>query len=252
MSENILIITIAGLSSRFSKSVGHPCVKCLYYQNSFEESLLYRMLQRHKYFDRIILVGGYEYDLLKSTVEEKFKDILDKIELVQNEEYATYGSGYSLYKGYEDIKDEDFKSLIFAEGDLFLDDVSFEKVVNSEKSVMTYNHQTIESDKSVAFYIAADGKPHYIYDTAHSLLEINEPFKAIYNSGQVWKFTKPERLREVYKRLTDAELQGTNLVPVNGYFQSLEDTDYELIGFNTWINCNTVADFNGSLEKEVK
>lgn len=56
----------------------------------------------------------------------------------------------------------------------------------------------------------------------------------------------------MYKRLTDAELQGTNLVPVNGYFQSLEDTDYELIGFNTWINCNTVADFNGSLEKEVK
>jgi len=250
MSKNILIVTVAGQSSRFSKSIGRPCLKCIYYRNSFEESLLYRMLQRHKYFDRIVIVGGNQYDLLKSTVEDKFRNILTKIQLVQNKEYSAYGSGYSLYKGYEAVRDDEFESLVFAEGDLYLDDPSFEKVITSEKNVMTYNRQIIESDKSVAFYIAADGRPHYIYDAKHSLLEINEPFRAIYNSGQVWKFTDPDLLRKVFDGLADTDLQGTNLVPVNGYFQSLKSTDYELIGFDTWINCNTVGDFNRSLERK--
>lgn len=28
----ILLVTVAGLSSRFSQSVGYPCLKCLYHE----------------------------------------------------------------------------------------------------------------------------------------------------------------------------------------------------------------------------
>lgn len=43
--------------------------------------------------------------------------------------------------------------------------------------------------KAVALYVDEIDKVHYIYDTNHSLLSIPSPIKAIYNSGQIWKFT---------------------------------------------------------------
>lgn len=244
----ILLLTVAGLSSRFSESVGYPCVKCLYYENDFSESLLSRMLERHSNFDEIVIVGGYEYEKLEHIIGKQFSKIRNKITLVKNEAFATYGSGYSLYKGYEVIKDKKFNELIFAEGDLFLDDETFDKICSSKGSVITYNYSPIESNKSVAFYISKDGKPHYIYDTGHKVLEINEPFQAIYNSGQVWKFNNQGLLKKVYEAMLDIELQGTNLIPINKYFQELNVSEYELLGFSKWINCNTVTDFKKSLE----
>ena len=40
----VLIITVAGMSTRFSQSVGAPCLKCLYHEGRAKDSLLYRML----------------------------------------------------------------------------------------------------------------------------------------------------------------------------------------------------------------
>lgn len=244
----ILLLTVAGLSLRFSESVGKPCVKCLYYRDSFEESLLYRMLQRHTYFDKVVIVGGYQYSFLEETVKSRFSDIKEKLVMINNEHYSDYGSGYSLYLGYKKAAELAFDELVFAEGDLFLDDKTFDIVCKTPRDIMTYNYQPIESNKAVAFYISADGKPHYIYDTKHDILEIKEPFKAVYNSGQVWKFTDADLLSKVYDSMSETDLRGTNLVPVNEYFQRIDSKAYELIGFKMWINCNTVSDFDRSLE----
>ncbi|MDE6913302.1 MAG: hypothetical protein K2P35_06360, partial [Lachnospiraceae bacterium] len=93
----ILIVTVAGMSSRFSQSLGHSCLKCLYYENHIEDSLLYTMLHQDRTFDYYVIVGGFMYDDLKAAIEEEFKEFGDKILLVKNEHYADYGSGYSLY-----------------------------------------------------------------------------------------------------------------------------------------------------------
>ena len=66
----ILIVTIAGISSRFSESLGYDCLKCLYYENSFEESLLYRMLHQNEHFDLYVLVGGFQYEKLEAAVKK--------------------------------------------------------------------------------------------------------------------------------------------------------------------------------------
>jgi len=42
-------------------------------------------------------------------------------------------------------------------------------------------------------------KPHYIYNTRHGVLEINEPFTAIFNSAHIWKFVQPDKVAEAYK-----------------------------------------------------
>ena len=82
---------------------------------------------------------------------------------------------------------------------------------------------------------------HYVYDTSHSMLQINEPFLGIFNSGQIWKFSDSDIMRKTFYELTEEEWQGTNLVYVERYFKKVENRD--IITFKEWINCNTVEDF---------
>ena len=250
----VLLLTVAGLSSRFSESVGYSCLKCIYHRQSVRESLLYRMLDRHELFDRIVIVGGFRFHELEEFVNREFAGIMYKLLLVENGHFADYGSGYSFQAGVraleQDMGGAVCDELVFAEGDLFVDDESFRAVCMSDKSVMTYTAKPIYADKSVAFYLDMNGRPHYIYDTAHGSLRIDEPFKAVFNSGQVWKFSRPEVLRGILDGLGEEELQGTNLVPVNAYFQSIESGEVLLLGFRKWVNCNTVQDFNEMINGE--
>lgn len=244
----ILIITVAGMSTRFSQSLKKDCLKCIYYKTDIKESLLYRMISNNLNFDKYIIVGGYMYEHLKSVVENDFSQYLDKIILVNNEQYAEYGSGYSLYKGLKAAMEFDFDEIVFAEGDLYVDVQSFEKIYGSPHNVITINKEPIYADKSVAFYLDTNDTIHYIYSTEHSELEIGEPFKAVFNSGQIWKFVNAERLKTVYKAIEYEEWQGTNLVFVQRYFQTIPSDEYDIIQFKNWVNCNTITDFDNYLK----
>lgn len=240
----ILILTVAGMSTRFSESLGKPCIKCVYYESDFSQSLLYRALHQNVDFDKYIIVGGYMFDDLKNIINEHFYvEFGDKIVLVNNEKYAEYGSGYSLYMGLNSAVESDFDEIVFAEGDLYFDRKTFENVCYSKKSVITCNSEPISADRSVAFFFDTDEQIHYIYDTAHNSLEIKVPFLSIHNSGQIWKFADQNKLIEVYKSIATDDWKKTNLVFVEKYFQSIGREDHELIRFREWINCNTVSDF---------
>ncbi len=240
----ILIITVAGLSSRFSKSLGKECLKCLYPYSDMKKSLLYRMLDQSRQFDRYIIVGGYLYEELVQAVQQDFAEYADKITLVKNEKYAEYGSGYSLYKGVQAVIDTDFEEVVFAEGDLFVDRESFWRICDSGKDVVTANSEDILADRAVAFYFDTKNQIHYIYDTSHNELYIEEPFMGIFNSGQIWKFRQPQLMRKIYDRMPEKDWQGTNLVFIENYFREIPNGDFERIKFKRWINCNTVDDFN--------
>ncbi len=239
----ILLITVAGLSSRFSESLGSSCIKCLYHKKDFRESLLYRMLHHSVAFDKYIIVGGYKFEELSEAVESWFPEFLDRIILVENEKFSDYGSGYSLYLGLRAAQSIPYEELIFAEGDLFVDDESFCRVYASQKSVITCNHEAIWADKAVVFYYDRAGGIHYLYDTNHNALEIREPFTGIFNSGQIWKFHDKNLLERAMNRLSESDWQGTNLRLVQEYFKELQTEEYETISFVEWINCNTVFDF---------
>lgn len=239
----IMIITVAGMSTRFSKSVGKEVIKCLYYENSFSESLLYRIIHQPVDFDKYIIVGGYRYNELESAIKKEFSEMWDSIVMIKNECYKKYGSGYSLYCGMKEALKYDFDELVFAEGDLYIDEFSFTKIANSDKSVISYNTDPISAVKSVVMYLDINRSVKYIYDTNHCAFEIKEPFLAIYNSGQIWKFNNYKLLKNIISSMSEDEWQGTNLIVIEKYFGNLLEGEYEMIGFQKWINCNTVSDF---------
>lgn len=242
-----LIITVAGMSSRFNKDTKEDVLKCLYYEDTPSNSLI--SLQVHKTFDlvdEIVVVGGYKYEDLESFIRKEMKDVNHKMKLIYNEHYHDYGSGYSLLKGIENVS-KDTDEIIFIEGDLFFDSESVEKIINSSKNVISVNNEPILSNKAVALYFDAHNYPHYIYDTSHSCLEIHEPFTAIYNSGQMWKFMIPNRIREICQFLTLEQEQGTNLEIIQKYFSAYRSSQLDIVKINLWFNCNTVADYHEAI-----
>lgn len=239
----ILLLTVAGMSTRFSQSLGKQCLKCLYTPSDIKETLLYRMITRSDIFDKYIIVGGFMFDELEYEIEQHFSEFKDKIILVKNDKFAKYGSGYSLYKGLESAMNINFNEVVFAEGDLFVDRDSFSVVCKSNKDIITASGEDILADKSVVFYFDQKNCIHYIYDVNHSILEVKEPFLSIHNSGQIWKFAQCDVLKKIYNSMNDTDWHKSNLVFIERYFQSLKNDQYDIVKFDEWINCNTIQDF---------
>ena len=245
----VFLTTVAGSATRFSESIGKPTVKCIYNREDPTKTLLDHILTQAADYDLFVVVGGF----LINELEEYINTVLpsefsEKVMLVNNEQYAEYGSGWSLYLGLDaalKIYGKDITEVMFAEGDLFVDDLSFSSVANSKNSVITINSEVIKANKAVALYYDLENVPHYIYDTAHGQLKIDEPFTAVYNSAQIWKFTDIALLMELVLNGDPERFTGTNLVLINEYFQKLAKNGeaIDIISIKTWINCNTVNDF---------
>lgn len=241
----VMIITVAGVASRFSQSIGRPCLKCLYYKNSIKDSLLYHILSQNAAVDQYVIVGGFKFDELKSAIEHEFNEFAERIILVKNEKYEEYGSGYSLYLGLQAVQEMNYEELVFAEGDLWVDDESFRQIWDAKGNVVTCNSEAILAEKSVAFYYDSQYRIHYIFDTAHAALEIKEPFLGIFNSGQIWKFAKRDRVLDAMLNIQREAWEKTNLSFIQWYFGGLEREEYKIVRLKKWVNCNTVDDFEG-------
>lgn len=245
-----LIITVAGTATRFNKDLSRETLKCLYYEQSSKYSLLNQILTRAGEYDGIVIVGGYLYEDLKKYVDEELPAWQGKIKLVYNPLFKEYGSGYSLLLGINALN-QNTEAVTFVEGDLFFDRKSFKCVHDSKVSVLTVNNEFILSQKAVALYIDEQDKPHYIYDTGHKSLRIDKPFKAIYNSGQIWQFSDLRLLHRVASSLNKEEEKGTNLIIIQKYL-----SDYtgklEIVPIRTWHNCNTLSDYRQVLKKMKK
>ena len=245
----VFITTVAGSATRFSESIGKPTVKCIYNREDPAKTLLNHMLTQAKDYDLFVVVGGFLINELEDYINTNLpSEFSEKVMLVNNEQYAEYGSGWSLYLGLDaalKIYGKDITEVLFAEGDLFVDDLSFSSVAGTKNSVITINSEAIKANKAVALYYDLENVPHYIYDTAHGQLKINEPFTAVYNSGQIWKFTDIELLSDLVLNGDPERFTGTNLVLINEYFQKLAKNGetIDIISMKTWINCNTINDF---------
>lgn len=238
-----LIITVAGTATRFNRDTSRNTLKCLYFQENPRYSLLYQILDKARDIDKYVIVGGYLFEELSAFIDDNLWEFKDKIELVYNAHYKDYGSGYSLIKGIAAVP-SGCDEIIFVEGDLFYDRYSFERVLSSCRNVITASREFIISQKAVVLYVDMTDHIHYLYDINHLSLNISEPFQAIYNSAQIWKFLSVEKLYSVIRNLTPAQVCGTNLEIIQGYFGDLPLDKVEFIPIETWYNCNTVSDYN--------
>lgn len=243
--KRAFITTVAGMSSRFCADLPEPLPKCIYNTGNPEKTLLYRLVTLAENFDKIIVVVGFMKDTVTEYAEKYFpKNILCKTVFVNNIDYSKYGSGWSLFLGLDDVKNSGsaYDEIVFAEGDLFFRSDDFQKITDCKKNVLTVSRDHVLAEKSVAVYLDSNNIPKYVYDTSHGLLEINEPFRAVFNSAQIWKFRNTNLLFRILDNMTFREHQGTNLVLMNKYFGSV-DRDFEIISMENWLNCNTVHDF---------
>ena len=245
----VFLTTVAGSATRFSESIGKPTVKCIYNREDPAKTLLNHMLTQASDYDLFVVVGGFLINELEDYINTNLpSEFSEKVMLVNNEQYSEYGSGWSLYLGLDaalKIYGKDITEVLFAEGDLFVDDESFSSVAGTKNSVITINSEAIKANKAVALYYDLENVPHYIYDTAHGQLKIDEPFTAVYNSGQIWKFTDIGLLSDLVLNGDPERFTDTNLVLINEYFQKLAKNGetIDIISMKTWINCNTINDF---------
>lgn len=240
--NNALIITTAGISSRFNRNIINKNLKSIYFEESSTNSLLSQIILKSSQFNKIIIVGGYKFKELDSFIRKNFHSLYNKkIQLVFNPHFKDYGSGYSLILGINALEDT-FQSVVFVEGDLFFDEQSFIRLYSSSNSVITVSKDFILSDKSVVVYLDLNSHPKYIYDTSHHNLLIKEPFKAIFNSAQMWKFNNVRLLKHVSNSLTEDEIKSTNLEIIQKYFDLYKER-YEIINVDIWRNCNTMEDY---------
>lgn len=238
-----VIITVAGISSRFNEGVSEAEkeLKAIYTESDRRCTLLYHLLKKCSYADRIIIVGGYKFDSLKHYcfgIEDRLKN---KIELVYNEHYKDLSSGYSLYLGLQEAFKFNPEEILFVEGDLNIDAPSFERIVNAENSVLTYTYEPIHADKAVVLYIDDKNQFRYAFNSSHGLLSIDTPFSCILNSGQTWKFTDVSTLRRAAEKFYLETKDGTNLCIIQNYLDS--SVTVELIALDHWTNCNTKDDY---------
>lgn len=240
------IITIAGLSSRFNQGTApedHK-LKAIYHEGSDHDTLLYHMLERLDDAGRIVLVAGYKKEDLEEYIEKVLPpDMKNRITVAVNDHYDDWSSGYSLYLGIREALKYDPDSVLFAEGDLDVDNESFKTINNSEKSVISCNHDLIHSKKAVIGYRDAEGKYKYAFNAAHGLVSVDEPFSMLFNSGQIWKFAKMEHIRSANKDFEKVLETGTNLVIVSDYFSKEDPDNIEFVDFKHWVNCNTREDY---------
>lgn len=235
------IITIAGMSTRFSKSCGSDIHKAIYSDEKNNWTTLSHQLNLVKdSCDEIIIVTGHKHEDIKKYLDINFKNL--PLKLVYNDHYFDYGSCYSLILGVEAVS-ESADEVIFLEGDLIFDTKSFNKLVNIHKNVITANNELIDARTAVIFYINDKKKINYLYDTTHTILRVNEPFLIMGNSGQVWKFIYTKRLKTNLKNYGIQEYKGTNLVPINDYYKETSFDELEIVTFKEWFNCNTINDY---------
>ncbi len=239
----IAIITIAGISSRFNDGVDEnkKILKCLYTETDKEDTLLYQLMKKCSYADKILLVGGYKFEDLSDFYRNELLKEFPNVILVLNEHYSDLSSGYSLYLGIQEALKYNPSEILFVEGDIDVDNASFARVVSADKSVLTYTYEPIYSNKAVVLYKDDKDQYRYAFNSSHGLLTIDSAFSCILNSGQTWKFTEVDKLRISNDKFLDTDKSDTNLRIIQSYLDS--GVEIDLVPLNRWTNCNTRDDY---------
>ena len=240
------VITVAGISSRFNEGIPEDkkILKAIYSEDGAENTLLCQLLRKCAYADRIVIVGGYQFETLHSWFSREISARFPQAVLVRNGHYADLASGYSLYLGIREALSAGADEVLFVEGDLDIDDASFREVADSDRSVLAYTAEPIYANKAVVLYQDREGRYQYAFNSSHGLLSIPEPFSCVLNSGQLWKFTDTGALGRASEAFLLNEKDGTNLRIIQRYIDSIGSGNLRLIGLKRWTNCNTREDYH--------
>lgn len=256
-----VIITLAGASSRFSKSVGKPAHKSIYCIDN--KCLLFKMLdqlERSQNVKNVIVVTGYQDSKVMSMIDAwnrgKIVELNDfpsmSIFITYNPNWQETGSNESMLRGlmlWKTIKNKS-ESVVCIEGDLSVSNL--EDLLNARVpaiSRVTSNAQAIlDASRDVLCCVFPDGRVEWVYDRAHKAFPIREQYAKIFASGQMWEFnTNSKRFIEEMKHLFDYIKDRDICQQTNLDIISRLTFDPEIFVFENWVNCNTIDDLTKAL-----
>ena len=256
MEHKYAIITAAGCSTRFSRSIGFECHKSLTPVDGLDgKSLLKWQIETliDNGVEQVFAVGGYmftKFILQINDLEQKYKD---KVEKVFNSEYFITGSYLSMFLGfdrmYQLIKQDGIPeptSIICVEGDVYASNLAefVAKPFDYDNCTIrptTNGKSVLRADRDVIGVIDDCGRLSWKYSTKHSeFTNIPSSIKMIFNSGQIWEIcTKFLDWRKVHEQLNQQSYKNTTNLTFIDYFSDKPDTPFEL---KDWVNANTVDD----------
>ena len=253
MERKYAIITAAGCSTRFSKSIGFECHKSLMPVGGLNcKSLLEWQIKTliDNGVDQVFAVGGYMWKIFNSQINKLELKYKEKVRAVFNSEYLTTGSYMSMFLGFDKmyhlIKSDTIlepTSIICVEGDVYASNFAefVAKPFDYNYSIRptTNGKSVLRADRDVIGIIDDHGFLSWKYSTKHSeFTNIPSSIKILFNSGQIWEIClKGFNLRKIHERLDQQSYKNdTNLTFID-YFSDKPDTPFELKG---WVNANTV------------
>ena len=256
MERKYAIITAAGCSTRFSKSIGFKCHKSLTPVDGLDgKSLLKWQIETliDNGVEQVFAVGGYMFNIFKSQIDSLEQKYQDKVEKVFNSKYSTTGSYLSMFLGFDRMYQligygiiPEPTSIICVEGDVYASNLAEFVAKPFDYSNCTIRPTTngksvLRADRDVIGVIDDCGLLSWKYSTKHSeFTNVPSSIKMLFNSGQIWEICmKSLNWRKVHEQLGQQSYKNdTNLTFID-YFSDKPDTPFEL---KDWINANTVDD----------
>jgi len=132
----IAIILAAGMGKRL-RPLADDKPKCLIDLNNKDSilSLMLKKLLAFKEIEKIRIVGGYKFDVLKSYIEKNFPN--ERIEVIKNESYDRENY-YSLFTGIKDLQQND---VIIINSDVVAKKEIIDRLINSEDTSLTIDNR---------------------------------------------------------------------------------------------------------------
>ena len=121
-----LVILASGMGTRLNKKMP----KCLVSINN--KTLLERIINISKEFDKVIIVGGYKINLIKKIINNN-----ENIYLINNKDFKTTNMVESFFKAYNKID----RDVIITYSDILFDQSLFKKMISFNK-----NHLLLKSN----------------------------------------------------------------------------------------------------------
>ncbi len=213
----IAIILAAGMGKRL-RPLTENKPKCLIDLNN-KDSILSFMLKKiltFKEIEKIRIVGGYKFDVLKSYIEKNFPN--ERIEVIKNKSYERENY-YSLFTGIRDLQQND---IVIINSDVIAKKDIIDKLINSDDtSLIIDNREDLdEEDMKVVVkdgVIVKIGKqldPHKSYGEYIGIAKIKKEHIPLLKESLTFMINNS--IEDWYERAFQIMIEkGCKFIPVN-------------------------------------
>ena len=241
--KHIGLITLAGGSTRFAKSVGivQPVqINKSTYVLAGNPTILEIQINAMMKFcniNEIYLVVGCGSASVGSIIKKYIGRI--SIHVIESDNWENTGTAQSFKLGFDKIYEDHGSAcrVTFFEGDILTNFCAL-KLFNRSCDMIAYTNKMIDAKESVIGYKTVHGTYGFAYDSEHTEFPRIEEATQIFNCANVYHFADAKRMHDAISNWHIDEFT-ENLLLFEEYFSAGENEYTQEILVDPWYNCNT-------------